>query len=224
MAEEDPAGRLGDRWCWGESLAPLRAVVERGGVLAVPTESSYGLAVDPRDPRGVEVIYRLKGRQRGLPLPVVAGSLEQLGALGVAIDEPLFRRLASLWPAPLSLVVAASRGLPAAAGGDTLAVRLPGHRPLLELLQGLGLALTATSANRSGEPPITDPSELSDLLAGSDALIVDGGRLGGGPPSTMLALGDDGLTMLRRGGYPIADLRRRVPELSTEAARGESAH
>ncbi len=195
-------------------MEPLRAVLARGGVLAVPTESSYGLAVDPRDPRGVEAIYDLKGRQRGDPLPVVAASLEQLAALGVAIDEPLFRLLAALWPAPLSLVVPAPCGLPAAAGGDTLAVRVPGHRRLLRLLEGLGLALTATSANRSGEPPVTDSAELHGLLTRSDAVIVEGGQLAGGPPSTMLALGEDGLTVLRRGGYPIDDLRQRFPELS----------
>ena len=216
MARGMPVSVPVETWRRGGSLAPLRTVLKRGGVLAVPTESSYGLAVDPRDPRGVEAIYHLKGRGRGLPLPVVAGSLEQLGDLGVAIEEPLFCRLAALWPAPLTLVVPASRGLPAAAGGDTLAVRLPDHRPLLDLLQGLGLALTATSANRSGEPPVTEPAELVELLAGVDAVIVDGGRLAGGPPSTMLAIERGRLTMLRRGGYPIADLRRRFPELSTE--------
>ncbi|MFQ5351377.1 MAG: L-threonylcarbamoyladenylate synthase, partial [Thermoanaerobaculia bacterium] len=134
------SARRRDRWCWGESLEPLRARLGRGGVLAVPTESSYALAADPRDGRGVEAIFRLKGRRRGLPLPVVAGNLVQLAVLGVAIDEPLFRRLAALWPAPLSLVVPAAHGLPAAAGGDTLAVRLPGHPQLLALLRELGLA------------------------------------------------------------------------------------
>ena len=135
------------RWRWGEPLAPLREALGRGGILAIPTESSYGLAVDPRDRRGVEAIYRVKERERGQPLPVVAASLEQLVALGVAIDEPLFRRLAAAWPAPLSLVVPAAAGLPAAAGGDTLAVRLPGHRPLLRLL--------GRSARRSPRPAPT---------------------------------------------------------------------
>ena len=195
-------------------------MLDRGGILAVPTESSYGLAVDPRDPTGVEAIYRLKTRERGRPLPVVASDLAQLAALGVAVDEPLFHRLAAVWPAPLSLVVPASRGLPAAAGGDTLAVRLPGYPPLLRLLAGLGLALTATSANRSGELAVTDPDELPELLAGHDAVIVDAGRLAGGPPSTLVALSEDGLTVLRPGGYPIADLRRRVPDLSMTTAGG----
>lgn len=207
------------RWLWGEPLAALCEVLRRGGVLAIPTESSYGLAADPRDRRGVEAIYRLKERERGRPLPVVAGSLEQLAALGVAVDEPLFRRLAAAWPAPLSLVVPAARDLPAAAGGETLAVRLPGHRRLLRLLGELGLALTATSANRSGAPPVTDPDDLEQLLAGRDALIVDGGVLGGGPPSTLVALGSGGLTVLRRGRYSMADLRRRVPGLPIEVAR-----
>jgi L-threonylcarbamoyladenylate synthase len=215
------AGSARRHWRWGESVEPLRAVVARGGVLAVPTESSYGLAADPRDRRGVEAIYRLKRRRSSQPLPVVAGDLGQLAELGVAVDEPLFKQLAACWPAALSLVVPVAPGVPAAAGGDTLAVRIPDHRPLLDLLRELGLALTATSANRSGEPPATDPSGLVDLLAGTDALIVDGGSLAGGPPSTMVAIGEDRLTVLRRGGYPIADLRRRIPVLSLEAVGDE---
>ena len=219
-------------WRPGEPLAPLRALLDRGGVLAIPTESSYGLAAAPRDRRGVEEIYRLKGRRRGQPLPVVAADLDQLAALGVAVDEPVFRRLAALWPAPLSLVVPAAAGIPAAAGGDTLAVRLPAHPPLLELLTGLGQALTATSANLSGAPPVLDPAGLEGLLAGRDAAIFDGGRLGGGPPSTLLRIeGGAGpvarhgarATVLRRGGYPIADLRRRVPDLQIAVAGGGPA-
>jgi L-threonylcarbamoyladenylate synthase len=208
------------RWRWDEPLEPLRRALAGGGVLALPTESSYGLGADPRDARGVAAIYRLKGRARGQALPVVAADLEQLAVLGVAVDEPLFQRLATVWPAPVSLVVAARCGLPAAAGGDTLAVRLPGHPRLLRLLRELGLALTATSANRSGEPPVTDPAELSDLLGSSDAVIVDDGRLAGGPASTMLAIDGRRLTLLRRGRYPIADLRRRFPELPIAAAPG----
>lgn len=210
-------------WRPGDPPAELGALLDRGGILAVPTESSYGLAAEPRDARGVAAIYRLKGRQAALALPVVAADLDQLAALGVAVEAPLFRRLAALWPAPLSLVVPVPPGLPAAAGGDTLAVRVPDHPPLLRLLRALGRALTATSANRSGDPPITDPAVLPRLLAGWDAAIVDGGRLAGGAPSTLLALDEGVLTVLRRGSYPMADLRRRVPELPIRAARGEPA-
>lgn len=211
------------RWRPGEPLAPLRATLDRGGLLAIPTESSYGLAADPRDRCGVEAIFRLKGRRRGQPLPIVAADLDQIAALGVAIDAPLVRRLAGLWPAPLSLVLPAAVGVPAAAGGETLAVRIPSHAPLLELLGDLGSALTATSANQTGQPPVLDPAALEPFLAGSDALIVDGGRLPGGPPSTLVAVGEDVLTVLRRGSYPIAELRRWVPELPVVVPRGGPA-
>lgn len=219
MAEAGAERPAVGRWRPGEPLAPLRAALRRGAVLAVPTESSYGLAVDPGDDRGVAAIYALKGRQRGSPLPVVAAGLDQLATLGVAVEEPLFARLAALWPAPLSLVVPARPGLAAMAGGATLAVRLPDHAPLLRLLEELGRPLTATSANLSGEPPITDPGRLYGLLAGRDAVVVDGGRLAGGPPSTLVALARGQLTVLRRGGYPIEELRRRFPDLSWRPGR-----
>ncbi len=206
------------RWHWRQPSAPLRTAVERGAVLAIPTESSYGLAVDPRRSRAVAAVYRFKGRDRASPLPVVAADAGQLAALGVATDEPPFARLAALWPAPLSLVVPASPGLPAAAGGATLAVRVPAHRHLRALLAELGLALTATSANRSGEPPVLDPEAAAELVAGSDALIVDGGRLPGGLPSTLVEVGERGLTVLRRGRYPISGLRRLAPGLPIDTA------
>jgi L-threonylcarbamoyladenylate synthase len=213
MAEQEPSTLGGEGWHWGASLELPRAVLGRGGILAIPTESSYGLAVDPRDERGVEAVYRLKERQRGQPLPVVAANLEQLAELGIDVDERRFRSFAALWPAPLSLIVPATPGLPAAAGGDSLAVRLPRHRSLRRLLAELGTALTATSANRSGEPPVTDPSLLTDLLAGADALVIDDGILPGGPPSTMLSLVGGQVSLMRRGRYPMADLRRRAPDL-----------
>lgn len=207
-------------WRWEESPAELAATLARGGVLAIPTESSYGLAVDPRDRRGVDAIYRIKGRARREPLPVVVAGREQLAGLGVAADDPLVRLLAGCWPAPLSLVVAAAPGLPAAAGGATLAVRVPAHRRLRSLLGALGHPLTATSANRSGSPPVTDPAALEPLLDGADAVIVDDGALAGGSPSTLVVLQGTALTVLRRGRYSMAELRRRAPGLEISMMAG----
>jgi L-threonylcarbamoyladenylate synthase len=194
-------------------VAPVRALLARGGVLAIPTESSYGLGADPWNAAGVEAIYRRKGRERGKPLPVVVAGVEQLAHLGIDPDLNIVKRLSAHWPGPLTVVLPVARPLPATAGERTLAVRVPGHERLRELLAAIGHGLTATSANRSGGEPVLDPAELPELLAGEDAMIVDGGVLPGGPPSTLVAIRGHELVVLRPGSFPaerlIADVGRR---------------
>jgi L-threonylcarbamoyladenylate synthase len=187
---------------FGAPLAPLRDLLARGGIVAFPTESSYGLGVDPWNPAGVEAIYRIKEREAGKPLPVVIAGRGQLAGLGIDPDLNIVKRLFAFWPAPLTAVLPVARPLPASAGTRTLAVRVPDHDPLRELLAALGHGLTATSANRSGEAPIVDPAAAADLLAGEDAMVVDGGLLPGGPPSTLVAIEEDGLVVLRSGRFP----------------------
>ncbi|MFL6260308.1 MAG: L-threonylcarbamoyladenylate synthase [Thermoanaerobaculia bacterium] len=187
---------------FGDPLPPLRDLLARGGILAFPTESSYGLGVDPWNPTGVEAIYRIKEREAGKPLPVVIAGRGQLSGLGIDPDLNIVKRLLAFWPAPLTAVLPVARPLPASAGTRTLAVRVPDHGPLRELLAALGHGLTATSANRSGEAPVVDPAALSDLLAGEDAMVVDGGVLPGGPPSTLVAIEGDRVVVLRSGRFP----------------------
>jgi L-threonylcarbamoyladenylate synthase len=187
---------------FGDPVAPLRALLARGGILAFPTESSYGLGVDPWNPAGVEAIYRIKEREAGKPLPVVVAGREQLAGLGIDADLNIVKRLCAVWPAALTAVLPVARPLPASAGTATLAVRVPDHAPLRELLAALGQGLTATSANRGGEPPMVDPAEVAGLLAGEDARVVDGGVLPGGPPSTLVAIEEDRLVVLRSGRFP----------------------
>lgn len=194
-------------WRFGDPVAPLRDLLSRGGVLAIPTESSYGLAADPADPAGVAAIYRVKGRDAGKALPVVAADLAQIAGLGIDPDLPILETLLAYWPGPLTAVLPIARPLPAAAGEPTLAVRIPGHPGLRELLAALGRPVTATSANRSDAPPILDPGEAAELLAGEDAVVVDGGVLPGGPPSTLVAIEGRGLVVLRTGSYPAKRLR-----------------
>lgn len=192
------------RWRFGEPVAPLAGLVARGGILALPTESSYGLGVDPRSAVGVAAIYRLKGREAQKPLPVVISDLAQLPLLGIDPESPVVARLGALWPAPLTCLLPSGLGLPAAAGSAELAVRMPAHEPLRRLLAELGTPLTATSANVTGEPPILEPAAAASLLAGWDALVVDGGATAGGAPSTLVAPAPGGgFTVLRPGRFPI---------------------
>jgi L-threonylcarbamoyladenylate synthase len=191
---------------FGDPLPPLRDLLARGGIVAFPTESSYGLGVDPWNPAGVEAIYRIKEREAGKPLPVVVAGRDQLAGLGIDPDLNIVKRLFAFWPAPLTAVLPVARPLPASAGTRTLAVRVPDHEPLRELLAALGHGLTATSANRSGEAPIVDPAALADLLAGEDAMVVDGGVLPGGPPSTLVAIEGERVVVLRSGRFPAEHL------------------
>ncbi len=206
------AARTVPVWRWGEPREPLRRVLERGGIVALPTESSYGLGVDPLNPAAVEAVFRLKGRPAEKPLPVVLGSLGQLAGLGGDPAEPRLVELAAAWPAPLTVVVPLVRPIPAAPTGR-LGIRIPGHPSLRRLLEGLGVPLTATSANLSGEAPILDPEPLIELLTGWDGLVIDDGELPGGEPSTVVELERAGLTILRRGSYPLARLSELVPDL-----------
>ena len=210
-------GGRAPRWRWGDPVDDLRRLLEDGGILAIPTESSYGLAAAPGNRRGVESIYAAKGRERRKPLPVVAADVEQLVALGVDRRSPALAAIAPLWPAPLSVLLPLAeplaQPLAATAGGATLAARVPAHRRLRHLLADLGFAVTATSANRSGEPAILDPQALEPLLAGRSAAIVDDGILSGGPPSTLVDWLDGRIQILRHGAFREALLVAHSPDL-----------
>lgn len=176
-------------------------VLAAGGVLAFPTESSYGLGVDPRNVAGVEAVYRLKGRERGKPLPVVAADLGQLLALGVEPDSEALAWARPRWPGAITVVLPIAASIPASAGAPTIAARIPAHAGLCALLAELGHALTATSANPSGEPPLLDPAAVRDWLtsSGEKFLVVDQGTTAGGPPSTLVELRDGKVVVLRKG-------------------------
>jgi L-threonylcarbamoyladenylate synthase len=195
-------------WRFGDPVTPLRELLDRGGILAVPTESSYGLAADPRSERGVRAIDQVKGRTTTKALPVVAGDIDQLAQLGIDPDSPAVAPFAACWPAALSVIADTAQPLPAGRGEARLAVRIPAHPPLRELLRAIGRPLTATSANLEGQPPIVDSRQLAPLLAGADGVIVDGGRLAGGLPSTLVELRGATLRVLRPGRFPVDELRR----------------
>jgi len=171
----------------------------------------------------VEAIYRIKGRERGKALPVVVSGREQLKDLGADPNLYIVELLFEHWPASLTAVLPVSRPLPAAAGEDRLAVRVPDHERLRELLAALGHGLTATSANRSGGEPILDPTAAAELLAGEDAAVVDGGVLPGGPPSTLVAIEGEGLKVLRKGRFPAERLAETLARSSTVESSDEAS-
>ena len=191
-------------WPWDGDPHDLSQALADGRVLAIPTESSYGLAVDPRSAAGVEAIYRIKERDRGKPLLVVASDVAQAIDLGIEPNEAV-RMAETHWPAPLTVVapLRSAVSVPAAAGGRTLAVRVPAHERLRGLLRILGHPLTATSANRSGEPPVCQLPALEPILDDAGAIVVGGEPTPGGLPSTVVSWTSAGLRVLRRGRFDL---------------------
>jgi L-threonylcarbamoyladenylate synthase len=175
----------------------VRAALAVHGVVAVPTETFYGLAVAPDDPEAVDRVYDLKGRPPEKGLPVVGASIRQLARVAV-VPEQWRAILEAVWPAPLTVVLQAARGLPG--GAETVAVRVPAHPLLRALLEPVG-PLTATSANRSGAPPLARAEEVARELGDGLALLLDGGDAPGGLPSTVLDLAHGAPRILRPGAF-----------------------
>ncbi len=180
-----------------EVLAVTRDVRAAGGVILLPTETFYGLAADPASEAGVARVYALKDRPAGLPLPVLCADWEQVTDL-VEVPENYRVRLSRAWPGPLTVVLRARRRLPAAAGVDTLAVRVPGHPLLRAVLYVVG-PLTGTSANRHGRAPATMAEVALAALVGEPDLLLDGGTTPGGTPSSLVDLSSGDPRILRPG-------------------------
>ncbi|MFN2385591.1 MAG: L-threonylcarbamoyladenylate synthase [Thermoanaerobaculia bacterium] len=185
----------------GAALAGFRELLSRGGVAAVPTETFYGLAADPRDEAAVRRVVAAKGRDDSKALPVVFSRPGDLAGLGVAMPEETLAPYLRIWPAALTVVVAIREPLAASRGAFKLAVRMPAWPPLRDLLAFTG-PLTATSANRSGESPVDDPEMVERIFEGSIDLLVDGGRTPGGEPSTVLDATESPPRVLRAGAFP----------------------
>lgn len=185
----------------GTAAREIAGALRAGLVLAIPTESSYGLAVDPRSERGVERVLQIKGREAGKALLVLVANRAQLEELGVTAPKETLDRFLALWPAPLTAILPLVAPLPASRGASTLAVRIPAHTKLRSLVEGTG-PVTATSLNRSGQAPCVDPDDAERLFGSEVDLLVDGGITPGGLPSTLVDATVEPPRVVRRGAFP----------------------
>ena len=172
----------------GEELLPAVSAIQSGGIVAFPTETFYGLAVDPRSSAAVRKILQVKHRSGDQPIPLIAESrlqvVEHAGTM-----TPLGERLAAhCWPGPLTLIIAASPKLCAGVTGGTgtVAVRVPDHRVACAIARAVGFPVTSTSANRSGQPPASSADEVAASLGDDLDVLVDAGPTPGGLPSTIV--------------------------------------
>lgn len=181
-----------------DALAPAVAALRRGGVIAYPTETFYGLGADPLSAAAVARVFGVKARVEGQSLPLIAADLAQ--ARRVAAVTGAAARLAErFWPGPLTLVVPAlAPFVEGAQRHGTVAIRVPDHAVARALAAAFGSPITSTSANRSGEPPASVVSELGGIAPRLD-VVVDGGRTPGGLPSTIVDLTGGAPTLVRAG-------------------------
>ncbi len=184
-----------------EQIAAFGALLARGGIAGIPTETFYGLAADPRSEVGVRRVLALKRRDAAKPLLALFGARRQLAPLGVAAVPGVLDRFFAIWPAPLTVVLPLSAPIPASRDALSLGVRMPAHPALCRLLARVG-PVTGTSFNRTGEPPCSDPDEAVRLMPGEVDVLVDGGRTPGGLPSTLVDGTVDPPLVLREGAFP----------------------
>jgi L-threonylcarbamoyladenylate synthase len=195
----------GDLRARESALADAATVVRRGGIVAIPTDTLYGLAADPFSPPAISRLFAVKGRAGGHAVALVAADVAQVEKqLGTLTDTA--RRLASIyWPGPLTLLVDRPPSLPSALTGEStrVGVRVPNHDVTRALCRACAHMLTATSANMSGDPASDDPDTVARVFAGSDVeLLLDAGRTPGGPPSTIVEVLHDGVRLVRPGAIP----------------------
>lgn len=192
--------------CDGAGIARAADLLRAGDLVAVPTETVYGLAARADSEVAVAGIFRAKGRPDFNPLIVHVASLAQARELA-AFDARAEQLAARYWPGPLSLVLPLRAGSPIApavtAGLPTIALRMPDHAAMHQLLTELAVPLAAPSANRSGAVSPTTPEHVARSLGDAVAAILDGGACPRGVESTIVALRADGTWQLLRPG-PIA--------------------
>jgi L-threonylcarbamoyladenylate synthase len=161
--------------------------IRTGGVVALPTESFYALAVSPFSVTALARVRRMKGRADKKPILVLIANEMQLQRLVRNVPTAARLLMERFWPGPLTLVCAAAAGLPdeLTAGTGSVGVRLSAYGPLTELLEVVG-PVTGTSANRSGAPPLVSGRDVQALLGAEIDLLVDAGTTAGGLPSTVV--------------------------------------
>jgi L-threonylcarbamoyladenylate synthase len=182
--------------------------VAAGGVVAFPTDTVYGIGCDPYCIEAINAIYQIKGRAQQKALPLLLSGQERLAQVADALPGAAARLGEHLWPGALTLVVPRAPGLPAElGGGSTIAVRVPAHDDLRTFIEACGGAIASTSANLSGQPDALDGGQVADYFGESVDMIVDGGRVQGGVPSTVVDCTVEPPVILRQGAISEAAIR-----------------
>ena len=199
--------------------------MRRGGLVAFPTETVYGLGADAFNPEAACRIFEVKKRPKFDPLIVHVSSPEQAAMLWKSADRVVFLLIKKFWPGPLTIVLPKSSMVPdiVTAGLSTVGVRMPAHPLALELIQALGRPIAAPSANLFGRISPTSAKDVLEDLGKKADLVLDGGPCRVGVESTVIALEKGRGFLLRPGGISLEELRRVIPVSTGTSKRCHAA-
>ncbi|MBF0154373.1 MAG: threonylcarbamoyl-AMP synthase [Magnetococcales bacterium] len=190
-------------------VARAVAALQRGEVIAYPTETVFGLGVDPFHPGALAALLRLKGRDVGKGLIVLVGGMDQLTVVIRPPSEVARRLMGLFWPGPLTLVLPSLPGLSSllTGGGEFVAVRLSSARRVAVLMRAWGGPLVSTSANLSGGEPARDAATVRRLWSEGVAVVVPGWCRSSSLPSTVVRVTEGGIELLRPGVIPFSSVQ-----------------
>jgi L-threonylcarbamoyladenylate synthase len=190
-------------------LVEAATLIRGGGVVAVPTDTLYGLAADPFSAVAVERVFAIKARSAERALPLMAADITQIESRLGPLPPAGQRLAAAYWPGPLTLLVPRPSTLAADVTGglDQVGVRVPAHAVARALCRACGNLLTATSANLSGAPASADPDEVARTMGEGVGLLLDAGPTAGGPPSTIVDVSGRVIRLVRPGAIPWDDVQ-----------------
>lgn len=207
------------------------ALLKEGRVVAIPTETVYGLAASAFSDSAVAEIYKIKGRPQDNPLIVHVSSLEMMRTAVKEITQQAHALAREFWPGPLTIILPKSDKISkvVTCGLDNVAIRMPSHPVALAIIEKSGLPLAAPSANLSGRPSPTCAAHVRDDLDGKIPLIIDGGMCEVGVESTVITLCSEVPTILRPGIIPLSAILKILPDaqlshsVDSELQEGEKA-
>lgn len=187
-----------------ESFDEARGVFRGGGVIAYPTETFYGLCVDPFNKRAIERLFTLKGRSAKSPVSVIISDISMLEGVAAKVPPEAVLLIDKFWPGPLTIIFKASPKVPPELISSTgkIGVRVSGSPVARRLSRALSSPITATSANPSGEKPPDSAREVIEYFDGSIDLLIDGGRLPGKAGSTIIDVTGKDIRVIREGEVP----------------------
>ncbi len=200
----------------GTDIEKAKALLQKGELVAIPTETVYGLAANALNPDAVAKIFEVKQRPSFDPLIVHVGSIEQISRFTTGIPSPLRKLAEAFWPGPLTLILPRKSNIPdlVTSGLETVAVRIPDHSMTKALLNILDFPLAAPSANPFGYISPTKAGHVNDQLGNKIDYILDGGICEVGLESTIVGMEDGQVTVLRLGGLDISEIEKVVGRVS----------